>query len=323
MADRLVRAPIPLSPLVDSRGQVSNPAWLAWFRQLQQEINDVLPLSAGGTNASLTAAAGAVIYSTASALALSAAGTSGQVLRSAGTGAPTWSTATYPATAGTAAHALLSDGTNFATAAIVNALAAGSGIGVSATTGTVTVTNVGVTAVTGTADQVIASAGTGAVVLSLPQSIATTSTPTFSDTTLAHTSSGAETTPLVLGNLVTATSTAVSAEWRAHATTSTAKIRNTRVGSSDYQTEFFNFDTLGLTSYLSFRAGVVTMPLYGAGFARFSSAGALSSQAASAAYTPTNVTTDRAYDANATSTDELADVLGTLVADLQAAGILG
>ena len=43
----------------------------------------------------------------------------------------------------------------------------------------------------------------------------------------------------------------------------------------------------------------------------------------SSAYTPTNVTTDRAYDANATTIDELADVLGTLIADLQSAGILG
>lgn len=40
------------------------------------------------------------------------------------------------------------------------------------------------------------------------------------------------------------------------------------------------------------------------------------------AYTPTNVTTDRAYDANATSVNELADVLGTLIADLQSLGIV-
>ena len=40
------------------------------------------------------------------------------------------------------------------------------------------------------------------------------------------------------------------------------------------------------------------------------------------AYTPTNVTTDHSYDANATTTDELADVLGTLIADLQSIGIL-
>lgn len=37
----------------------------------------------------------------------------------------------------------------------------------------------------------------------------------------------------------------------------------------------------------------------------------------------TNVTTDRAYDANATSLDEIADVLGTLIAQLVSYGILG
>jgi hypothetical protein len=40
------------------------------------------------------------------------------------------------------------------------------------------------------------------------------------------------------------------------------------------------------------------------------------------AYTPTNVASDRTYDASATSTAELANVLGTLIADLQTKGIL-
>ena len=53
-----------------------------------------IALNRGGTNASLTASAGSVPYSTASALALSAVGTSGQVLTSAGTSAPTWTTPT-------------------------------------------------------------------------------------------------------------------------------------------------------------------------------------------------------------------------------------
>ena len=39
-------------------------------------------------------------------------------------------------------------------------------------------------------------------------------------------------------------------------------------------------------------------------------------------YAITNVTTDRAYDANATTTDELADTLGTLIGDLRAKGIV-
>lgn len=45
--------------------------------------------------------------------------------------------------------------------------------------------------------------------------------------------------------------------------------------------------------------------------------------AQSAAHTPTNVSTDRAYDANATTLSEIADVLGTLIADLQATGLIG
>lgn len=44
---------------------------------------------------------------------------------------------------------------------------------------------------------------------------------------------------------------------------------------------------------------------------------------ASAAYTPTNVTTDRSYDADVTTLDELSDVVGSIIADLQAKGILG
>ena len=39
-------------------------------------------------------------------------------------------------------------------------------------------------------------------------------------------------------------------------------------------------------------------------------------------YAITNVSVDRAYDANATTTDELADTLGTLIADLRAQGIV-
>lgn len=42
----------------------------------------------------------------------------------------------------------------------------------------------------------------------------------------------------------------------------------------------------------------------------------------SAVYTVANVTTDRSYDANATTVDEIADVLGTLIADLKSKNIL-
>ena len=55
-------------------------------------------LANGGTNANLTAVAGGIVYSGASALAISAAGTTGQVLTSAGTGTPTWTTPVSNAT---------------------------------------------------------------------------------------------------------------------------------------------------------------------------------------------------------------------------------
>jgi hypothetical protein len=63
--------------------------------------------------------------------------------------------------------------------------ASGAGITVSQTdANTITVTNAGVRSITGTANQVIASSSTGAVTLSLPQDIATTSNPTFAGATL-------------------------------------------------------------------------------------------------------------------------------------------
>lgn len=42
-----------------------------------------------------------------------------------------------------------------------------------------------------------------------------------------------------------------------------------------------------------------------------------------APYTPSNVTTDRSYNADSTTIDEVADVLGTLIADLQSLGLIG
>jgi len=58
-------------------------------------------------------------------------------------------------------------------------LTAGTGIGVLNGAGSITISNTGVTSLAGTANQVNVSASTGAVTLSLPQDIATTSTPTF------------------------------------------------------------------------------------------------------------------------------------------------
>ena len=67
---------------------------------------NAIGLAFGGTGAAITAVAGAVAFSTGSALALSLAGTSGQVLTSGGTSGPTWVNASSLST-GTATTATL------------------------------------------------------------------------------------------------------------------------------------------------------------------------------------------------------------------------
>ncbi len=68
-------------------------------------------LGYGGTGAALTAVAGAIAYSTGSALALTSAGTSGQILTSGGSGSPTWVNAAS-ITAGTATNATYASNIN-------------------------------------------------------------------------------------------------------------------------------------------------------------------------------------------------------------------
>lgn len=94
-------------------------------------------------------------------------------------------------------------------------LTAGTGISVSGggvETANITVTNTGVTSLTGTANQVSVSASTGSVTLSTPQSIATTSTPTFAGITLNGTtnlqSSGTTYSALGVATLTTSATTA-------------------------------------------------------------------------------------------------------------------
>jgi hypothetical protein len=84
--------------------------------------------------------------------------------------------------------------------------ASGTGITVSRTdANTITIDNTaapgGVTSITGTANQIIASSSTGAVTLSTPQDIATTSSPTFAGATL-----GAVTVGVATDNTITTTS---------------------------------------------------------------------------------------------------------------------
>ena len=83
----------------------------------------------------------------------------------------------------------LGGSTTLTNAGVTN-IVAGTGITVNAATGSVTINSTatgGVSSIAGTTNQVIASASTGAVTLSLPQSIATTSSPQFASMALGTT----------------------------------------------------------------------------------------------------------------------------------------
>lgn len=94
-------------------------------------ITDIT-LADGGTNASLTASNGGVIYSTDSAMAvLNGTATAQKLLMSQSSTAPIWSTPTFPNSATTAGQILKADGTNFVTAdnvAVFNFIIDGGGI---------------------------------------------------------------------------------------------------------------------------------------------------------------------------------------------------
>ena len=96
------------------------------------------------------------------------------------------------------------------------------------TSNILTITNVGVTSLAGTADQITASASTGAVTLSLPQSIATTSSPTFASLSIGSgslTAGSVTLTDALIGTATTSlstTSATVVDSWSA-TTYSTAK----------------------------------------------------------------------------------------------------
>lgn len=93
-----------------------------------------------------------------------------------------------------------------------NAVTGSTGITASyaSTSNILTITNVGVTSLAGTTDQITASASTGSVTLSLPQSIATTSSPTFAGLSVGSgslTAGSVTLTDALLGTATTSVST--------------------------------------------------------------------------------------------------------------------
>lgn len=196
---------------------------------------------AAGTNVAVSATTGSVTVSVPNIGVTAVNGSTGSVLVvssitagtamnvSATTGSVTINNlGVQSLTAGTAMNVSSTTGTVTVNNLGVTSAVAGTGITVSAATGTVTFTNAGVTAfngstgsilgvgsITGTANQVTASASTGSVTLSLPQSIATSSTPQFAGLTIAGTGavSIGSTTAGTMNNVAIGATTATTAKF--------------------------------------------------------------------------------------------------------------
>jgi len=158
-----------------------------------------LGLASGGTNSSLSAVAGAVAYSSGTAIGLTAAGTAGQVLVSGGSGTPTWSSGpslnasviVSSTLTGTTIASTITFGTlngTFVTSTSItlgSALAVSSGgLGITTTpsNGQIPIGN-GSTytaaTLTGTASQISVTNASGSITLSTPQNIGTASAVQF------------------------------------------------------------------------------------------------------------------------------------------------
>jgi hypothetical protein len=188
-----------------------------------------LGLSAGGTNASLTASNGGLVYSTASALAvLNGTATANQIPLSGANTAPSWSTATYPATS-TAGTILASAAANVVAATATPTLGVNGGTGgqvtfSGSTSGSVAL-RVAAAAGTGTVFQLPSSNGVGGQVLSTDGSGNTSWIPTGGTGTVTSITPGSGTTS-------TLTATAPGSAITTTGTLSAAQLVNAQTGTS-------------------------------------------------------------------------------------------
>ncbi len=197
-----------------------------------------LALTRGGTNASLTASNGGLVYSDASALAiLAGTATAGQIPRSGSSAAPSWSTSVYPATsaAGTILASLTANTITASSSPVLGAAGTATGtLGLSGTTsGTITVQpqavagtyNFNLPTTAGTAGQLLTSQGGGASAMTWT-TVAGTGTVTSVDVsggTTGLTTSGG---PITTTGTITLAGTLAIANGGTNGTTATAGFDN-------------------------------------------------------------------------------------------------
>jgi len=139
-----------------------------------------LPPAAGGTGATATPTNGQLLIGDGTNFAVASLGTGTGISTTTGAGTLTVNnTGVTSAVAGTGVSVSGATGAVTITNSGVTSAVAGTGISVSGATGAVTITNGGVTSIAGTANQITASASTGSVTLSTPQSINTSASVQF------------------------------------------------------------------------------------------------------------------------------------------------
>jgi hypothetical protein len=151
--------------------------------------------------------------------------------------------------------------TNIANSSLVNStvnFTAGTGITLSSTAASLggtalTITNAGVVSITGTANQVIASASTGAVTLSLPQNIHTGATPTFAGANFA---AGVDT--------VGVTTVTLTETWNNGAVSFLGKLINVTDTASAAGSRFVEYQIGGIAKFSVRKDGAITTGIWNA-----------------------------------------------------------
>ena len=137
---------------------------------------------------------------------------------------------------------LIGNGTGYTVAA----LTAGTAISVTNAAGSITIANTGVTALTGTANQVSVSASTGSVTLSLPQNIHTSATPTFAGLTITA------------GTVTTSTPYKSSTQtWNAGAVSFVGELVNITDTASAAGSRFIEYQTGGVARFAVRKDGAI------------------------------------------------------------------
>jgi hypothetical protein len=137
---------------------------------------------------------------------------------------------------------LIGNGTGYTVAA----LTAGTAISVTNASGSITIANTGVTALTGTANQVTVSASTGSVTLSLPQNIHTSATPTFAGLTITA------------GTVTTSTPYRSSTQtWNAGAVSFVGELVNITDTASAAGSRFIEYQTGGVARFAVRKDGAI------------------------------------------------------------------